>query len=85
MILQLLLAGDDDYEEINISELNVPLHFNEMNRRLSFPVTIMDDELLESMEDFNLELRFDPVVSQTLGVTLSPNVSTVYIEDDDGN
>ena len=65
--------------------LDVFLQFDESNRRQSFIVTINDDELLESIEDFNLELRFDPFVTQPSGVILSPNVSTVYIEDDDGN
>ena len=68
---------DTDYDEINLSAFEVLLEFNNANRRQSFPVTINDDELLESIEDFNLELRFT-------GVKLNPNVSTVYIEDDDG-
>ena len=76
---------DTDYDEINLSAFEVLLEFNNANRRQSFPVTINDDELLESIEDFNLELRFDPFVTQPTGVKLNPNVSTVYIEDDDGN
>ena len=78
-----LIAGDADYEEINLSSLL----FDEMNRWQLFPVTIKDDELLESTEDFDLKLislRF-PFVTQPSGVILSPNVSTVYIKDDDGN
>ena len=65
--------------------LSAPLAFSQASRRQSFFVTINDDELLESIEDFNLELRFDPFLTQPSGVILSPNVSTVYIEDDDGN
>ena len=65
--------------------LSAPLLFSQTSRRQSFFVTISDDKLLESTEDFNLELRFDPFVTPPSGVILSPNVSTVSIEDDDGN
>ena len=68
-----------------MSDFDVLLQFNNNNRRLSFSVTINDDEILESIEDFDLELRFDPFVTPPSGVILSPNVSTVYIEDNDGN
>ena len=61
------------------------LRFDEMNRWHLFAVKINDDELLESTEDFSLELGFDPFVTQPSSVVLNPNVSTVYIEDDDGN
>ena len=77
-----MIAGGTDYKEINLSTFDVLLRFDMNNRRMSFPVTINDDELLESTEDFNLELRFDVQLS---GVRLHPNVSTVYIEDDDSN
>ena len=80
-----MIAGDADYEEINLSEFAVILRFDEMNRRLSFHVTIIDNELLEPIEHFNLELRFYPQVSEPSRVTLHPNMSTVYIQDDDGN
>ena len=68
-----------------MSRFDVLLRFDEMNRWQLFPVTIKDDELLESTEVFDLELRFDPFVTRPSGVILSPNVTTVYIEDDDGN
>ena len=51
---------------------------------MSFEVIIIDDNLFESVEDFNLELRFDPTRPLS-GVIFSPNMSTVYILDDDGN
>ena len=85
LILYILKVGDGDYEEIDLSVFEVLLQFDNNNRRLSFPVTINHDELLESIENFDLELRFDPFVTPPSGVILSPNVSTVYIEDDDGN
>ena len=48
-------------------------------------MAILDDSLLElDVEDFTLELRFDPFAfSQPTNVILSPNVSTVEILDDD--
>ena len=71
--------------EINADNFDVTLTFNDLNRRLTFEVTIIDDDLFESVEDFNLELRFDPFLPVPTGVILSPNVSTVYVLDDDSN
>ena len=85
VLFKLVIAGDADYDEINLTKFDVLLRFDEMNRWHLFPVTINDDDLLESTENFNLELRFDPFITRPSGVILSPNVSTVYIEDDDGN
>ena len=68
-----------------MAEFDVLLRFGENNRRRSFPVTINDDELLESIEQFNLELKFDPFTTQPSLVILEPNVTTIYIKDDDGN
>ena len=68
-----------------MSAFEVLLGFDNNNRRQSFSVKINDDELLESIEDFNLELRFDPFFTQPSGVVLSPDVSTVYIVDDLGD
>ena len=54
-----------------------------------FSVTIIDDNLFESVEEFNLELRFDlrggvTGVTPPSGVLLSPNVSKVRIDLDNG-
>ena len=47
---------------------------------------IVDDELVEDVEDFNLELRFNPsLLAPPSGFMLDPNVATVYILDSDGN
>ena len=48
-------------------------------------MTIIDDSLFElDVEDFTLELRFDPFEDPPpSNVILSPNVSTVEILDDD--
>ena len=80
------LAGGSDYAEIVAVNLDVILMFNNINRRQSFSVVILDDSLLElDVEDFTLELRFDPfALLRPSNVILSPNVSTVEIFDDDG-
>ena len=78
------LAGGSDYQEINAIDLNY-LTFNDANRRQSFDVTIIDDSFFElDVEDFTLELRFDPfAISPPSNVILRPNVSTIEILDDD--
>ena len=85
--VSVLIAGGSDYEELSAVFGDVFLPFDDDNRRLMFPVTIIDDDLFESVEEFNLELRFDLFGGQTApsGVILSPNVSNVRILDDDGN
>ena len=53
---------------------------------MGFSVEIVDDDLVEYVEDFNLELRFDPFLpAPPSGVMLDPDVATVYIIDSDGN
>ena len=49
-------------------------------------MTIIDDSFFEvDVEDFTLELRFDPFALEVpANVILNPNVSTVEIIDDDG-
>ena len=71
--------------EISAQNFDVTLTFQDLFRRLSFEVTIIDDNLFESVEEFNLELRFDPFFAVPSGVELRPNVSTVYILDDNSN
>ena len=79
------LAGGSDYVEINAYNLDVFLTFDNDNRRQSFSVVILDDSLLELVvEDFTLELRFDPfALLRPSDVILRPNISTVVILDDD--
>ena len=78
------LAGGSDYQEINAVALDY-LTFNDANRQQSFDVTIIDDSFFElDVEDFTLELRFDPfAISPPSNVILRPNVSIVEILDDD--
>ena len=79
------LAGGSDYREINAVALDY-LTFNDVTRRQSFNVTIIDDPLFElDVEDFTLELRFDPfVISPPSNVILHPNTTTVDIVDNEG-
>ena len=81
----ILIGGGSDYEELSAVFSDVFLPFDDDNRRLMFPVTIINDDLFESIEEFNLELRFDLFGGTPSGVILSPNVSNVKILDDDGN
>ena len=47
---------------------------------------IFDDDLVEDVEDFNLELRFNPSLpAPPSDVLLDPGIATVYILDSDGN
>ena len=80
----ILIAGGLDYEELSALNADIFLSFDDDNRRLMFPVTIIDDDQFESVEEFNLELRFDLFGGTPSGVILSPNVSNIRILDDDG-
>ena len=81
------LVGGSDYQELIALNLDVFLTFDETFRQHPFDVTIIDDSLFEpDVEDFTLELRFDPTALDPppSNVILNPNVSTVEIIDDDG-
>ena len=74
--------------ELNAEAFDVFLTFDEATRRQSFDVTIIDDELFEYTENFDLELRFDPFLAQPPSgviLLLRQNVSSICILDDDGN
>ena len=79
------LAGGSDYAEISALNLDVFLIFDNLNHQQSFDVAIVNDPLLElDVEDFTLELRFDPfALEPPSNVILRPNVSTIEIIDDD--
>ena len=77
------VAGVADSEDINSVEFD--FIFDDATRILPFNVTIVDDGHFENTENFDLELRFSSfLVSPPSGVQLLPNVSTIYILDDDG-
>ena len=76
--------GGSDYQEITAASLDVILTFNDTNRQQSFSMTIFDDSAFElDVEDFMLELRFDPLITPPSNIILHPNVSTIEILDDD--
>ena len=58
-------------------------------RQLSFNVPIVDDSIPEDAEMFNVSLTLDPADKTRLGshtcVTVSPEVATITIQDDEGN
>ena len=60
---------------------------NDDVRELSFNVSIVNDNIPEDVEMFNVSLTLDPADQDRLGnrVTVSPDVATVTILDDDGN
>ena len=60
--------------------------FNNSVRQLSFNVSIVNDNIPEDVEMFNVSLTLDPADQDRLGnrVTVSPDVATVTIQDDDG-
>ena len=55
-------------------------------RQLSFSVSDANDNITEDAETFSVRLTLDPADQARLGnrVTVSPNVATVTIQDDDG-
>ena len=73
------------YREVSVANFDVLLIFYNKFRRQSFSVNITDDSFFEQdVENFTLELRFDPFTPPPSNVKLCPNVSTVEILDDDG-
>ena len=66
---------------------NFPLGpFNDSVRQLSFTVSIVNDSIPEDDETFNISLTLAPADQARLGnrVTVSPDVATVTIQDNDG-
>ena len=57
-------------------------------RELSFTVSIVNDNITEDTETFNVSLTLDPADQDRLGnrtcVTVLPEVATVTIQDDEG-
>lgn len=57
---------------------------NAGGRRECFSLIIADDELYEEdLESFTVLLRLESFVMQS-GILIQPNVSEIFIEDDDG-
>lgn len=76
-----LLVGGSDYQEINAAIRDVFLTFDNINRRRSFNLNIINDSFVDlDVENFTLELKFDSFeIPPPSNVILSPNISTVHI------
>ena len=76
------LTGGSDYQDIRAEFFDVFLTFDNTNRQQSFSVAITNDSIFEpDVENFMLELRFDPFLPPPFDVILRPNVSVVNIVD----
>ena len=75
----LFLTGPNDY-----TELVQTLSFDSGNSERKVVFDISDDDVYEEVERFLARLNFrDP--SDTNSVEIRPNVTTILIEDNDGN
>ena len=71
-----------DYVEITVSNNPlVPFTSDPSTHRQCFNVTIIDDEVLEDAERFNLSLTLD---GSSVPLRVNPDVSEVEIVDRDG-
>ena len=79
-----MLVEGSDYQEINAAICDVFLTFDNINRRQSFNLTIINDSFVDlDVENFTLELKFDSSeIPSPSNVILSPNISTVHIVED---
>ena len=60
--------------------------FNDSVDQLSFNVSVVNDNIPENAEMFSASLTLDPADQARLGnrVTISPDVATVTLQDNDG-
>ena len=60
--------------------------FNDSVDQLSFNVSVVNDNIPENAEMFSASLTLDPADQTRLGnrVTISPDVATVTLQDNDG-
>ena len=77
------LVAPGDYDALTNFRLGP---FNNDVRQLSFNVSVVDDNIPEDVEMFNVSSTLDPADQARLGsrVTVSLEVATVTIQDDDG-
>jgi hypothetical protein len=52
-------------------------------RQVRFRAIIRDDNIYEELEYFTIILKLDTFIMQS-GVVIDPNVTTIFIEDNDG-
>ena len=79
-----IIVEGNDYQEIDAATLEVNLIFNDETCIRSFSIDIINDTLFEDIENFTLELRFEPGMEPPSNVTLHPTATVVNIIDDDG-
>ena len=77
------LVAPGDYDALTNFRLGP---FSNDVRQLSFNVSVVDDNIPENGEMFRVSLTLDPADQARLGshVTVSLEVATVTIQDDDG-
>lgn len=63
---------------------DVILLFDNTTRRSCFTINIVNDNLVEGVEQFSLEILQNPSESFPIDTVLSPNMSVVDISDQDG-
>ena len=62
----------------------VILLFDNTTRRSCFTINIANDNLVEEVEQFSLEIHENPSELFPIDTVLSPNMSVVDISDQDG-
>ena len=84
-ILPLHIPDNLDFGAINSS--NNPLvtfTSDDSTHRQCFNVTITDDEKLEDIEQFTLNLTLAAITGREVNISIDPSVSVVEIIDEDG-
>ena len=80
-----LLADGSDYLDRTIPAVSISASTaTGLPRETCTFVRIFDDDFYEDIEDFDILLELDPLTAQS-GVILRPDISTICIEDNDGN
>ena len=73
-------AATSDYSRRSRSSVSFPAGVNEV----TFTVTIRDEGLVESDEEFYIELEIPSAAASSSVVKASPDNATIIIQDDDG-
>ena len=74
-------TSDTDFTELSAEVLDVVLTFDDGQRRGCFEVQIVNDNVVENVETFYVELKFIRQFNQS-GVVLQPNMANITIIDD---
>ena len=82
MIVALLIIGGEETNHDFLVMTDSPLILTMEHPNDTIMIRIYDDEVIESMESFNISLYFDGIPPPR--VTLNPSTAMVIIVDDDG-